>query len=657
MKQLSVDGAGLPVVVFMYDRNAEVTIFEGGALSATGINPLEPAARALLDACKSPIGPQHLRQALAGDPVTVTAEVDGRVLEVHHSPLRDPRGDVDLVVGVVLDITERFAAERALRERSELAKAVMDAHHVLGDLLLVMDGERIALANDALCEALGYKHAELMTLASVLELVPADERDALAELLRTQHGARFPLVFERADGARVEVCVAIERYPSVDRERVVLLARQVTTRAATDDDVLYDALTGLPNRALFRDRVAQAILAARRDGESLSVLVLEVAGDVADALLRMVSQRLQTVLGECDTLGRVERGRFAALLPATDRGRAAWLGRRLIGTLAAPFTFDGAAVSPAVDVGIALFPEHGEDGEMLLHRATLGLGLARGSGGAYAYYAEEHDPERRGETALFAELHRGIENDELVVHYQPLASMRSCHVTGVEALARWQHPERGLLPPATFIPLAERTGLVKPLFARVLATALAHCRDWRHAGRDMSVAVNVSMRNLLDPELPETVRALLEAWQVPPAALRLEITESLVMTDPDRVARNLARLREIGVALAIDDLGARHPWLSYLQRLPVHQIKIDKSVVSRMTNDRNAAAIVRSTIELGHALGLEVVTEGVEDRATWDVLARMGCDLVQGYYVSRPLPLDEIGRWLDSTEWTRRASA
>jgi EAL domain-containing protein (putative c-di-GMP-specific phosphodiesterase class I) len=258
----------------------------------------------------------------------------------------------------------------------------------------------------------------------------------------------------------------------------------------------------------------------------------------------------------------------------------------------------------------------------------------------------DHSPERLG---LLGQLRRAIDTGELVLHFQPKVALPGADVCGVEALVRWEHPERGLVPPGDFIPLAERTPLIRPLTRYVLDAALEQCARWRDAGRALTVAVNVSARNLLDEHFVEEVQELLARWRVPASGLELEVTESAITADPDRARRILTRLADCGVTLSIDDFGAGYTSLAQLKDLPVHQLKIDRSFVARMAADPSNALIVRSVVELGHNLGLTTVAEGVEDEATCDSLGAMGCDVAQGYYVCRPMAAESLEAWFDAT--------
>jgi EAL domain-containing protein (putative c-di-GMP-specific phosphodiesterase class I) len=298
-------------------------------------------------------------------------------------------------------------------------------------------------------------------------------------------------------------------------------------------------------------------------------------------------------------------------------------------------------------IGIALWPRHGEDGQTLLRRAEIAMYNAKHITEGFAVFAEEAaDEEGSNQLALMAELRHGLSHDEVTVMYQPIITMNSRAVTRVEALARWRHRQRGLVPPAEFIPLAERSGLVRSLFEQVLVTTLQQCQAWQKLGLHLQGAVNLSMRNLLDPELVPTVSAAIERTGARPELVGLEITESMLMADPPRAMRAVEGLRELGVQLAIDDFGVGYSSLAYLQRLPAYAVKIDRSFVSRMTRDRSSESIVKLIIELGHTLGMKVVAEGIEDRATWDVLAELRCDAGQGFYIAKPMVANAIPSWL-----------
>jgi EAL domain-containing protein (putative c-di-GMP-specific phosphodiesterase class I) len=311
-----------------------------------------------------------------------------------------------------------------------------------------------------------------------------------------------------------------------------------------------------------------------------------------------------------------------------------------------PVIVQGLPLGVEASIGVAFCPGDARDVESLLRRADVAMYRAKEENATYAFHDEAIDRRDPARLLLVGELRRAIRNRELVLHYQPKAALQSGEVASVEALVRWIHPKSGLIPPDEFVPLAERTGLMKPFTSYVIDEALRQCAEWREQGLDLTVAVNLSMRNLLDVSFPEEVAELLRVRGVEPERLEFEITESTVLVDPTRSKLVLDRLSAMGVKLSIDDFGTGYSSLAYLKRLPLNELKIDRSFVMHMLENEDDAVIVRSTIDLARNLGLEVVAEGVEDASTWDALASLGCDVAQGYYLSRPVPAEELGAWL-----------
>jgi diguanylate cyclase (GGDEF)-like protein len=424
---------------------------------------------------------------------------------------------------------------------------------------------------------------------------------------------------------------------------------------------LHDPLTGLPNRVLFRDRVAQALLACERTGGRVAVLVMDLdrfkeVNDTlghhsGDALLRELGMRLRGALRESDTIARLGGDEFAVLLP----GEADPLGvphvmERIRQAVEAPILVQDLPLGIEASVGVAFYPDHGADVDTLLQYADIAMYEAKSAHSFYAFYdtaIDSHTPQR---LTLLAELRRAIDDRELILHYQPKASLRNGKVTSVEALVRWEHPEQGLIYPDAFIPAVQHTGLIRPLTLYVIDEALRQCRAWRDGGRSLSVSVNLSMRNLVDVGFPDQVAVLLKMHDLEADSLELEITESTMLANTSRTKQVLDRLSAMGVRLSLDDFGTGYSSLSYLKRLPLDELKIDRSFVMNMLKDEDDAVIVRSTIDLGRNLGLEVVAEGVETQETWSQLRRLGCDVAQGYFLTRPVPADELERWLRRRE-------
>jgi diguanylate cyclase (GGDEF)-like protein/PAS domain S-box-containing protein len=442
---------------------------------------------------------------------------------------------------------------------------------------------------------------------------------------------------------------------------VLLTVRDVSERKqlerALTHQAFTDQLTGLANRALLHDRAEQAIRLAGRQGLTAALLLLDLdrfkevndtlGHHYGDLLLQQVAERLHGSLRGSDTVARLGGDEFAVLLPQiTSVQEATVVADKLSAAIEAPFTIDGLTLDVDASIGVAVYPDHASDANELLQRADVAMYAAKATHTGHTVYEptlDQHSPRRLG---LLGQLRRALAAGELVVHYQPKADVRSARILGVEALVRWQHPEHGLLGPGEFVPLAETTGLIRPLTAYVLDAALRQCRAWLDAGRELSIAVNLSTRCLLDLTLPDQIAQLLEDTAVAADRLVLEITESAIMTDPTRALEVLNRLHALGVQLAIDDFGTGYSSMAYLKSLPVDELKVDRSFVKNLRDDQNDAVIVRSTVDLGHNLGLRVVAEGVEDEATLNELANLGCDSVQGYYVARPMPAAELVAWL-----------
>lgn len=432
------------------------------------------------------------------------------------------------------------------------------------------------------------------------------------------------------------------------------ILRQVTRRLRAHFDeiehqALHDQLTGLPNRVLFARRVEQAAQQARRDGGAFAVLLLDLdhfkeindtLGHASgDRVLETVAGRLSSVVEQDDTVARLGGDEFGilALRPRLAIDALA-LADRLRAALRDPFTVDGVLLEIDASAGVALAPVHGGDAETLIRRADIALYAAKDAHtgvGLYAFAHDHHSPQR---LQLVAELRRAIGAGELVCFYQPQAVLATGLLCGAEALVRWRHPTRGLLGPETFVPLAERSGLIRDLTRQVLAQALAQCRAWHEQGAELAVSVNITSRDLLDLNLPDEVASLLAAAGLDACFLELEITESTILADPVRARTVLGRLGDLGVRLAIDDFGTGASSLGYLKRLPVDVLKIDRSFVLSVDTDEENATIVRSTITLGHNLGLSVVAEGIETEAAWWILRRFGCDVGQGHFLGRPAP-------------------
>ncbi|MEA2458622.1 MAG: hypothetical protein QOC95_1594 [Thermoleophilaceae bacterium] len=436
--------------------------------------------------------------------------------------------------------------------------------------------------------------------------------------------------------------------------RIVSQASGSLRRQAEESrsQALHDALTGLPNRRALFERLEELLQDGARTRRPIAVLVADLDGfkelndtlghHAGDKVLSQLGPRVQAAVPDVELLARIGGDEFALLTYEEVDGGAAAVAERFLSSLTEPFQVDGISLAVQASIGVARFPDHGDDAHTLMQRADVAMYQAKAEQTGWLEYEPDRDGHSRTRLALAGELRRAISERELVVHYQPKADLALGEVTSVEALVRWQHPERGLLPPGEFIPMAEQTGQIRALTLYVLEAATSQAREWDDAGLDLRVAVNLAMANLIDNQLPEDVAALLAKHKLAPNRLVLEITENVVMADPKRTLQILERLRSLGVGLSLDDFGTGHSSLAYLRQLQVDELKIDRSFVTDMVTDGQNAAIVRSTIDLAHAVGVRIVAEGVEDADTMSELKALGADEVQGFYLSPAVPPTEI---------------
>jgi diguanylate cyclase (GGDEF)-like protein len=421
-------------------------------------------------------------------------------------------------------------------------------------------------------------------------------------------------------------------------------------------DSLHDPLTGLANRAQLANCFDEALRRGGPAGTTTGLLLLDLdrfkevndslGHDYGDLLLTQIGPRLAGVLREQDIVARLGGDEFAVLLPEVASLDAAMLvAETLRYALTVPFTVYGLDLEVEASVGVVVRGEHGEDSSTLLQRADIAMYVAKNENiGVFAYdpSADEHSPEK---LTLLSELRRALDRKELVLHYQPKIDLRTGAVCGAEALVRWQHPLHGLLPPDRFIPLAEHTGLIGPLTYYVLETAMVQAQAWLHAGHRIPIAVNLSARNLHDERLADHLGMLLERHALSTDLIEVEVTESAIMIEPIRAHTQLDRINELGVQIAIDDFGVGYTSLAELKTMPVGELKIDRSFVTNMDTETSNGFIVKSVIDLAHNLGLITVAEGVETAATMSALTRLGCDVAQGYHISRPLPIAGFDAW------------
>jgi len=420
---------------------------------------------------------------------------------------------------------------------------------------------------------------------------------------------------------------------------------------------MHDTLTGLANRALFADRLGHALTGVRRHGNSLAVLLVDLdrfkevnealGHDHGDRLLREVANRLVSSFREGDTVARLAGDEFAVLLPDASETIANGLARRALASLEQSFAVGEVTVDIETSIGLTMAPQHAGTVDELMRCADLALWSAKERKTGVVAYEPDGAAVQPNRLLLLGELRRALEQrDQLVLHYQPKVALNPSHLVGVEALVRWRHPTKGIVPPAEFIPIAESTGLINKLTAYVLDEAVQQAREWLSAGLTVPIAVNLSPRCLLDVDLVDLVRGLLVTHRLPAGLLRLEMTETAVMTNPALAMKTLTGLHQLGIRLSIDDYGTGYSSMAYLNRLPVDELKVDRSFVLNMLENDNDAVLVRSAIDLGHNLGLTVVAEGVEKAEHVAALREFGCDVAQGYHYARPMPSEEVTSWL-----------
>jgi diguanylate cyclase (GGDEF)-like protein len=419
-----------------------------------------------------------------------------------------------------------------------------------------------------------------------------------------------------------------------------------------------DELTGLPNREHFRTGLRELI--DRHDGgtEEFSVMIMDLdrfkeindtlGHHYGDLLLRELGPRLVSAAGPDGLVARLGGDEFAILSARSsdDPTAVERLSARLLDCVQQPLEIDDLSLEVGASIGVSRFPRDGHSAHDLLRCADVAMYAAKETLSGFAVYAPDQDRHSLGRLNIVSDVRRAIEAGEVVVHYQPKVDPTDLKVRGAEALVRWQHPDYGLLQPGSFIPAVEQSGLIGPLTRHVLDKSIEQCAAWRDAGHDLTVAVNLSVRNLLDRELPPEIERMLAEHQLPAHALELELTERIIMSDPDRALAILTRLSDLGVKLSVDDFGTGYSSLANLRRFPIDELKIDRSFVTPMLHDEGNMIIVRSTINLAHDLGLRAIAEGVEDGPTLESLSRFGCDLAQGYHLSRPLASEAFDEWL-----------
>jgi diguanylate cyclase (GGDEF)-like protein len=582
---------------------------------------------------------------------------------------------------------------------SEVAPSEVDPDRVA--LGLALGAKAVEAANAALATVEQYRTARTdvdrkfnnIVIASLViarwlvtgESASADEMDWLGQvgevsvadgtpLAVTTRGAMawrdFLLRVVRDEGMRLEspaalVAEASQVVRASSDANLVRISRAYDENmsrlnAAIGHQALHDDLTGLPNRRLFLDRLANELAAGERNRSLVGVLLLDLdrfkevndtlGHDVGDQLLTSFALRLHQAMRSSDTIARMGGDEFAILPSGTDTvAELVVTAQKVLAATKEPFLILGNELPVRASIGVAAFPEHGADVATLMRRADIAMYAAKYVESGYAVYSSEQDNQFNARLALYKELRQAISGGELLLHFQPKVAIATRRTIAMEALVRWPHPSRGLLLPDEFIPVAEETDQITALTRWVLKNALSQLCEWREAGIDTTVCINLSARNLAEADLVDHIKALLEQRRLSPGKVILEITESTLI--PRSVDACLRSLRALGVGLAIDDYGTGYSSLMHLRRLPLTELKLDRTFIREVTTVRADEEIVRATISLGHRLGLSISAEGVADETTLKHLQAMDCDAVQGFYIAPPMPPGDIPSWLRTSSW------
>jgi diguanylate cyclase (GGDEF)-like protein/PAS domain S-box-containing protein len=562
------------------------------------------------------------------------------------------------------------------RIHSEQLRLLGSAIRVTADGIAIMTpaveavGPRIAFVNDGFCAIYGRRAEEVIgQTPQIFGIIDRHQSilDALLQHVFEHRPFEAEATARRANGSEFEL--DLQLIPIEDAGQLthwVAFLRDVTVTknqvSSLRHQAMHDGLTGLPNRTLLFDALESSLQSARTHNTMLALMLMDLdrfkevndtfGHHFGDALLKQVAFRLQNQMRGDDVVARLGGDEFAVVLPAAvDAHSVAVTARRILNTLEQPFVVEGQVLEVGASIGIALYPEHGTDARTLLRRSDVAMYEAKQKQSGYSFHREDAESPSADQLSLVVELRNAIETNQLELHYQPKLHMRSGLMTRCEVLVRWNHPKRGLLPPSQFIPVAERTGLIRAMTDWLLDHALEQCRIWQDAGAPIHMAVNISAKSLLDQGLPSKVQTALDRWEVDARFLKIEITESSIMADPAHALAILSMLQSMGVRLSVDDFGTGYSSLTHLRQMPIDEIKIDKSFVSGMIKSDADTAIVRTVIDLAHNLGKQVCAEGVEDEATFQRLAELGCDLAQGYWIAKPLPAEELMQWLVKTSW------
>lgn len=570
-------------------------------------------------------------------------------------------------------LERRLSEQRLQNDQLRLIGTIVN---VAGDGIAILTpaveavGPRFAFVNDGFCLMYGRNRDEVIgETLGVLGIVARQESMVTAMLHHVFENRPFTaeVTATRKDGSEFEA--EMQLVPVEDAGQLthwVVFIRD-TTEAKQQvlrlrHQAMHDGLTNLPNRTLLFDTLTKAIIKARESKSMLALLLMDLdrfkevndtfGHQFGDMLLQQVAFRVRNQSRDGDTVARLGGDEFAVVMPeAADSTAVARMARNILNALEQPFVIDQQVLEVGASIGIATFPAHGEDARTLLRRADVAMYNAKQSQLGYSFHRDDRERHTADQLGLVVQMRSALERNEFEPFFQPKIHMRSGLMTRAEVLIRWNHPQRGLIGPSVFVPIAERTGLIRTITDWLLERTMQQLRAWHDEGAPVHVAVNVSAKSLLDQALPAKIDTLLRRWQIDPRFLKIEITESSIMADPSHALAIMSMLQSLGVRLSVDDFGTGYSSLVHLRQLPIDEIKIDASFVSGMTSNDADAAIVRTVVDLAHNLGKQVCAEGVEDAATWFMLQDMGCDLAQGYFMSTPKSGPELMTWLLETGW------
>ena len=549
---------------------------------------------------------------------------------------------------------KRRQAEAMLRESEERYRNLFESAHDM--IQSVTPDGRFQFVNRAWLETMGYTLDEAKSL-TVFDIILPELVDHCTTLFQKvmsgEHADNLEVTFIAKNGQYVEVegnisCRFVDGVPVASQGVFRNITQRKAHTAALEYQATHDSLTGLPNRFQLSKDLSQVVEETRLSGKRMAFMLIDLdrfkeindalGHQAGDMLLKQIAPRLCTAAGIPANVARLGGDEFGLVLPHINGVEDALLvAEKVLTIIRLPFDLEGLKVQISASIGIALYPDHSDDPHSMMRCADIAMYLAKKNGGGYAVYNPTLDIYSPRRLSLITSLRIAIQENQLVLYYQPKVNLKNRGIIGMEALIRWQHPQHGLVAPNEFIPLAEVSDLIMPLTQWVIDNVLWQMREWHDMGIKANVAVNISARNLQENDLPDKIAALLEKYQIAPHYLELEITESAIIIDPLRATETLRRIHELGVILSIDDFGTGYTSLSHLRKLPIATLKIDLSFIKSMLNSKDDAALVQSIIHLGHNLGMDIIAEGVENQATFDMLNTFECDVVQGNFICPPM--------------------